>query len=424
MKKLIILTFIVVLALPAFGLRWPLGTGNQPNRVGNNCYEYQNYGGSAYYHDGLDCLSYGGAGCYCVEGNWLRLKQNGDPLYSGIMTSYAATGDSEGWTYWHLTYATIPYNVGDYIPVNALVGNIATWPVAEFHHVHFTRSLFTGGWYLPVDNPIEFMVPTTDNQSPTFANAESGQLFSFCEDNSSTRVDPAAVSGNVDMIAKIADKIVDTSWDLVPYEIDWWINGSGGSVPTTLFLTFTDDCPPGSTVTSVVYKEAGIWDTNGDYDNRDYYFIVSNTDGDGVVETDDDDYYFDSTTLPDGDYTLYVRAEDYHGNSVTESMDFTIENNPQSDEGEDNGSLPRVFALYPPTPNPAANSAFIAFDLPRAAEVHLDLYDVKGRKVETLAQGDYQPGEYEVPVTGLNSGVYIYHLRADNFADTKKLVVK
>ncbi len=225
MKKLIIFTFIIALAVPALALRWPLGNGSTPNRVGNNCYEYQNYGGSPYYHDGLDCLSTAGAGCYCVEGNYLRLKQSSEPLYSGIMTSYASTGDSEGWTYWHLTYSTIPYNVGDWIATNAYVGALADWPVAEFHHVHFTRSLFTAGWYEAVDNPIEFMIPTTDTQSPTFDNAQSGQLFSFCVDNTNTEVDKDAVNGNVDIIAKIADKITDTYWDVVPYEIDWWIDG-------------------------------------------------------------------------------------------------------------------------------------------------------------------------------------------------------
>ncbi len=423
MKNIIIIAFIITLAVPSFALRWPLGNGSTPNRCGNNCYNYQNYGGSPYYHDGLDCLSTAGAGCYCVESAYLRLKQQSEPLYSGIMTSYAATGDSEGWTYWHLTYSTIPYNVGDYIPVNSYLGGLADWPVAEFHHVHFTRSLFVSGWYEAVDNPIEFMIPTTDTQSPTFDDAQSGQLFSFCEDNSNTVVDKDAVSGDVDIIAKIADKIVDTYWDVVPYEIDWWINGDGGSVPTTLFVTFTEDCPPDGTVTGVVYKEGGIWDTEGDYDDRDYYFIVSNTDGDGVVETTDDDYYFDSTSLPDGDYTLYVRAKDYHGNSVTDSMDFTIDNDPSGEE-ENEGNIPTEFALYPAVPNPSTGNSTISFALPRESEVELALYDIKGRKLSVLTEGEYQPGEYEVSVNDFNSGIYIYDLRAGDFADTKKLVVK
>lgn len=424
MRKLIIFAFIITLALPALALRWPLGNGSTPNRCGNNCYNFQNYGGGPYYHDGLDCMGNGGDACYCVEGAYARYIRNSEPLQSGIMSAYSSTGDDEGWIYWHLTYSTIPFNEGDYMSTNAYVGDIATWPVASFHHVHFTRCnyLSSSQWYEAVDNPIEFMVPTTDTQSPMFDNAQSGQLFSFCVDNSNTEVDKDAVSGDVDIIAKIADKMTDTYWDVVPYEIDWWINGSGGSVPTTLFVTFTEDCPPESTVTSVVYKEGGIWNTEGDYDDRDYYFIVSNTDGDGVVEADDDDYYFDSAALPDGDYTLYVCAEDYAGNSVTQSMVFTINNSTGIDEEE--GNLPREFALYPAVPNPSGGSSTISFAIPRATEVNLALYDIKGRKLATLAEGDYQPGEYKVSVSDLNSGIYIYNLRAGGFADTKKLVVK
>ena len=56
--------------------------------------------------------------------------------------------------------------------------------------------------------------------------------------------------------------------------------------------------------------------------------------------------------------------------------------------------------------------------------MELALYDIKGRKLSVLAEGEYQPGEYEVSVNDLNSGIYIYDLRAGDFADTKKLVVK
>jgi hypothetical protein len=52
------------------------------------------------------------------------------------------------------------------------------------------------------------------------------------------------------------------------------------------------------------------------------------------------------------------------------------------------------------------------------------MFDVKGRKVATLAQGEYSTGEYEAEVTGLSSGVYLYRLTAGNFAETRKMVVK
>lgn len=306
-----------------------MGPGDEPQRVGNNCYEFQDYGSGPYYHDGIDILNSGGDPIYSVDDTYMRLVSVSDPYYTGMITSYEKDGsDDRGWLYWHITYATIPFVEGDFVPVDAYMGNIATWPVSEFHHVHFTRGEYVSGWYECIDNAIDFMDPPDDDQEPVFHETETDQMFSFCEDNGSTDVDPGEVAGEVDIIANVSDKMTDTYWDVVPYEIVWWVEGDGGSVPETLFITFTGPCPEDYTVTGVVYKRAGIWWTEGDYDARNYYFVITNTDGDGFAETGDEDYYFDSTALPDGDYTLYVRASDFYGNEVTESMDFTINNNP------------------------------------------------------------------------------------------------
>jgi len=307
--------------------RWPLGPGNVPQPCVNNCYNFQNYGGSSYYHDGLDCLGLGGDPCYAVDDGYVSLISISEPLYTGIIVNYTR-GQDKGWLYWHITYSTIPFIEGDPVSVNARVGNLATWPVANFHHVHFTRSYYPGvnKWYDAVDNAIEFMDPGTDTQAPEIKEAEAGQWFSFCEDNGDTRVDPNNVKGKVDIIARISDRIVDTQWDVVPYDIEWWINGTGGSVPPTKFLVFTGEVPNPLTVTTVVYKRNALWYTQGNYDYREYYFIVTNTDGDGEVEVGDEAYNFDSTTLPNGNYTLYVQAKDYYGNPTVRYMDFTINN--------------------------------------------------------------------------------------------------
>ena len=49
--------------------------------------------------------------------------------------------------------------------------------------------------------------------------------------------------------------------------------------------------------------------------------------------------------------------------------------------------LPLAFALYPPRPNPSRSATSIRFDLPRVSEVSIDIFDVQGRKVETLLHG-------------------------------------
>jgi hypothetical protein len=53
------------------------------------------------------------------------------------------------------------------------------------------------------------------------------------------------------------------------------------------------------------------------------------------------------------------------------------------------------------------------------------VYDVLGREVRTLVNENLQPGSYEVTfdATGLASGVYLYRLRAGEFAQTKCMLL-
>src|SRR5512137_2411698 len=91
-----------VLAAAAQGERWPLGAGNVPDRVGNNCYEFQNYGSDSYYHDGLDCLGLAADPCYSVDNGYMMRISVSEPLYSGMMINYT-NGPDKGWIYWHIT---------------------------------------------------------------------------------------------------------------------------------------------------------------------------------------------------------------------------------------------------------------------------------------------------------------------------------
>jgi hypothetical protein len=56
---------------------------------------------------------------------------------------------------------------------------------------------------------------------------------------------------------------------------------------------------------------------------------------------------------------------------------------------------PRPTALHPANPNPMTRSTRIAFELPVAAHARLDIYDVSGRRVRTLANGQQAAGRHE-----------------------------
>jgi hypothetical protein len=89
-----------------------------------------------------------------------------------------------------------------------------------------------------------------------------------------------------------------------------------------------------------------------------------------------------------------------------------------------NGALPTAYALYQSRPNPAKENATIAFDLPEDAKVTLTVYDISGRKINTVVDEALLAGEHEAGVSGLTPGIYIYKLDAGSFSAARKMVVQ
>jgi hypothetical protein len=76
-------------------------------------------------------------------------------------------------------------------------------------------------------------------------------------------------------------------------------------------------------------------------------------------------------------------------------------------------------------PNPANPLALASFDLPTASHVELTIYDVTGRRVETLASDYLQAGTHQFRwnARGIASGIYLVCLHTPGQTLTKKLTV-
>lgn len=90
----------------------------------------------------------------------------------------------------------------------------------------------------------------------------------------------------------------------------------------------------------------------------------------------------------------------------------------------------RKLELAQNRPNPFNPKTAIAFNLPQAADVRLEIYDVAGRKVTTLVDRRLTAGPHTYEWNGLNrngervaSGVYFYRLAADERVLSKKMVL-
>ena len=76
-------------------------------------------------------------------------------------------------------------------------------------------------------------------------------------------------------------------------------------------------------------------------------------------------------------------------------------------------------------PNPFNPITTINYSIPRSQNVSIIIYDILGKKVIDLVNGYKEAGDHSIEFDGsnLNSGVYFYVMYADNFVQTKRLVL-
>ena len=88
---------------------------------------------------------------------------------------------------------------------------------------------------------------------------------------------------------------------------------------------------------------------------------------------------------------------------------------------------PKQFLLFPAYPNPFNPVTTIRFNIPIETQniTSLQLFDVKGRPVESLVNRVLQPGEYKVAwsASGMPSGVYFAELVSGNYRQVQILVL-
>jgi hypothetical protein len=92
--------------------------------------------------------------------------------------------------------------------------------------------------------------------------------------------------------------------------------------------------------------------------------------------------------------------------------------------------LPQSSRLLANYPNPFNQGTSIAFSLTAAANVQMDMFDVRGRWVVQLVSNDFQAGQYQILWNGSDaaglavpSGIYYCRMSADNSDSVLKLLL-
>ncbi len=86
---------------------------------------------------------------------------------------------------------------------------------------------------------------------------------------------------------------------------------------------------------------------------------------------------------------------------------------------------PYTFSLEQNYPNPFNSETIIIFRVGNSTNVTIELFDVLGRKISTIFDGNVRAGEHitRLKADTIPSGVYYYRMKADNYVETKKLII-
>ena len=121
-------------------------------------------------------------------------------------------------------------------------------------------------------------------------------------------------------------------------------------------------------------------------------------------------------------YYWRVNAKNAGGTSPWSSVwnfMFTLDNvAPQQ-------GVPSVYSLSQNYPNPFNPTTVIRYGLPHRSHVTVEFFNVLGQSVGTLEDGEREAGYHDVVFDGkgLASGVYLYRIQADQFAQIRKLIL-
>ena len=140
---------------------------------------------------------------------------------------------------------------------------------------------------------------------------------------------------------------------------------------------------------------------------------VGDVSGNGTT-SDISSYTFTDRNLATGIYTYRLKQTDFNGN--IEYFDLI---------NEVNIGIPDSYDLLQNYPNPFNPATSINYELPAEGMVSIKIFDISGKEILTLVNEVKTAGYYSVNfnASSLSSGVYFYTISANNFVQTKKMML-
>ncbi|RKX26519.1 MAG: hypothetical protein DRP45_03350 [Candidatus Zixiibacteriota bacterium] len=104
---------------------------------------------------------------------------------------------------------------------------------------------------------------------------------------------------------------------------------------------------------------------------------------------------------------------------------YPVQSDPTAVDEELENNIPHEFSLQQNYPNPFNPTTIIAFDVPARTHATLEVFNILGRRVTTLVDGDLPAGHYTAEFDGSQyaSGVYLYRLKTGDHESVRKMVL-
>jgi len=134
------------------------------------------------------------------------------------------------------------------------------------------------------------------------------------------------------------------------------------------------------------------------------------------------------TTAPGttpGNYSLNIISSGTGGGMPRHKRSYTVRVYDPIGITPISSEVPSKFSLLQNYPNPFNPVTNIKFDIAKSGMVKLVVYDVTGREVANLVNGELAAGsyKYDFDASSLASGIYFYKLEATGFTSIKKMIL-
>ena len=134
---------------------------------------------------------------------------------------------------------------------------------------------------------------------------------------------------------------------------------------------------------------------------------------------------FNNIEVLDGILDIHLSADIYGvgysaAGTFINAIEVMLENSLSASQ-----DVPREFSLHKPYPNPFNNTISIPMTSSIKSDVVIEIFDISGRKIETIFNGQIQPGkkDFQWNANETSSGMYLIHSLINGESSYEKIML-